>query len=124
MYGIVDNKPIKLIYSKKTKKIVTVLTMYWEYSIPGQEIELNENRYYIQLFPDCFLETNDPRKLTIFKKYENNNLIEYDKNNIEFEEVFYIVWKKYWESLMKNQKGPDNEENCFDETKIEISNKR
>lgn len=102
-YIVVNNIPIKLIYSKTVKTAITVLEIHNDFEYPENDyIRYHEmssgNSYRIRIFPDAYLETENSKALTIFEILENNEWREKRKTGSIFDKVFQIAWELYNEA--------------------------
>lgn len=102
-YMVVDDIPIKLIYSKISKNVITVLEIHNDFEFPKDDYlrhynESTGNLYRIRVFPDAYLETDDPKALTIFHIFENEIWREKKKMGPIFDHIFNMAWKKYEET--------------------------
>lgn len=97
-YCEINGIPVKLIITKNGHKVITVLPLNYEYECDWYYVFTNEKRFRIKIFPDCFYETEDKRKLTRFQRFneEKQQWIEIKmtlKNN--FENIFDTAWGAY-----------------------------
>lgn len=102
-YIVVNETPIKLIYSKTAKNIITVLDIHNDFEFPENDYirhhEMSSgNSYRIRLFPDAYLETENSKALTIFEILENNEWREKKKTGPIFDKIFQIAWELYNET--------------------------
>jgi hypothetical protein len=96
-YGMVENCPIKLVYSKTLKKIITILPLEYDYSF-NFITQLNDYIYSITIFPDCYIETENPSMLTVFKKFDNllcNWGLCKKSTKENFHDIFSLAWEGY-----------------------------
>jgi len=109
-YIILRDIPIKFIYSKIKKKIITILPIYHDFIFPYDNNEwfeyfsTNNEAYRIKIFPDAYLETEDNKSLTLIEKWNDRlNQWEKEKKNSEiFDTVFSVAWR-FYEHIKKTQ---------------------
>lgn len=97
------NLPIKAVYQRKTKKIITILSMDLDYEIITQ-INYKENLYNLKFYPDCFYSTKNAVVLTEFTIFKNNEYIECSKRENLFNEIYYLAWREYLKGINENEK--------------------
>jgi len=97
-YGKIEEQPIKAIVNHN-KIIVTVLPFIESYELDFVYFNvIDEDKFRIKIFPDCYLETKNSRLLTIFEKYNlDNNVYEKCKmkKKLFFDPIFNLVWDSY-----------------------------
>jgi hypothetical protein len=101
-YIVINETPIKIIYSKECKKIITVLTINHTFEFPKYDyyyFTKNGNRYRMKIFPDAYMETENPKALTIFEIWDHtlDNWRTKKKSSKSFEEIFKLAWGFYEE---------------------------
>ena len=97
-YMIVKEKPVKFVYSKSCKKIVTILPMEYDFEVDGWfEYQNCTCKYRVKLFPDCYITTEDPTVLTQFEvlKPQSKTWEACSKSIPMFQTVFNEAWKEY-----------------------------
>lgn len=100
-YIIINNIPIKFIYSKISKKAITVLEMHSDFEFPKEgyaefhSYEKNTDSYRIKIYPDAYSETENPLSLTKFEILENNEWIEKRKVGDIFAKLFLVTFCSY-----------------------------
>ena len=100
-YMVINNVPVKFIYSKISKKIITVFKIYHDFEFPVDgylefhSCEEDDKSYRLKLYPDAYIETGDPRALTIFETLENNEWTEQKKMGEIFFKLFLVAWGHY-----------------------------
>ena len=101
LYGVVNGCPMKIIYSKRTKKIITFLPIQYPYCLKWKEYEFNNKKYRIKIYPDCYLETDDSRMLTKFEVFDPIEGVWKPKKKSEnvFGVIFLYAWNEYQDSL-------------------------
>lgn len=107
-YLIIDNTPIKIVYGKECKKVITVLPLNYDFEFPkGEEwfkTEYNNKLYRMKIFPDCYIETENKRTMTKFE-IQNRETMEWKEKkyvNDIFTHIFNAVWKQY-EDYKRNE---------------------
>lgn len=102
-YIIVNDIPIKLIYSKVSKNVITVLEIHNDFEFPKNDYIFHHimgsgNAYRIRIYPDAYLETDNSKVLTIFEILDSGIWREKKKIGPVFDEVFKIAWDYYNET--------------------------
>ena len=106
-YIPIKNEVFKVIINRKSKCIVSILPFKDEY-IKRLKVysEYYDNKIYlIELYPDCYMETNEPHALTqIFIVTDKNNELLHFEHPF-FNGLFNAAWKIYlgMKGLMKNE---------------------
>jgi len=102
-YTKTNNQGVKALINKDGV-IVTVLPLRLDY-----DFHVKYENYSITIFPDCFMETNNPILLTEFKKL-NPVTLDYEdipkRKTNNFQEVFAYAWNLYLEK--QNEKTKKN----------------
>jgi hypothetical protein len=112
-YTVVNETPIKIVYSKSIKKIITILPMNYAFQHPPMEenngwfeylSDDNNNAYRIRIYPDCYIESEDSRCMTLFEIWNDKNGCWETKKKINkiFNEIFGMAWR-YYEHCKKTQ---------------------
>lgn len=112
-YVVIDGTPVKIVYSKSCKKVVTILPFKFDYQYDF-DMEVNGNSFRITIFPDCFMETDNPYLLTRFYKLDNAGAWSKCKMSCDtpFQIIFQSAWEKY--NLEKSQgNGDQGHENAI-----------
>jgi hypothetical protein len=102
-YIIINDIPIKIVYSKTCKKAITVLPIHYDFCYPKNEEWFeylhpeNNNAYRIRIYPDAYLEADNPRSLTEFEIWNNTEMKWLPKKKIggTFNFVFHLAWQYY-----------------------------
>lgn len=103
-YGKIEEIPIKLIYSKKTKKIITVLPFNYDYEFEFS-IKFKNNVYRIIIYPDCYMETENPYLMTVLEKVDDTGNWKPIKKTTLFKQLFNLAWEQYNIFSMGNSGG-------------------
>lgn len=104
-YMIIDDTPIKFVYSKECKKVITILPIHYDFQYPKNdewfEYLADDNKAYrIKIYPDCYQETCNRRALTKFEVWNDRLMIWKPKKNDDalFHLIYDIAWKWYEET--------------------------
>lgn len=123
-YVNVNDYTVKIIIDKKTKNIITILPMNYDFNREFICI-YNNKKYKIVIYPDCYMETMDCRMMTSFFLY-NDNTKEWVSLNKKGK-LFKIIFESIWYFYMKYRNysnDPINTEEIIKEIRssnIEIS---
>jgi len=92
-----EGEAIKVIVRKKDNSAVTVLPLMYDYSFGPKEILFEGILYKIIIYPDCFIETKNPRTMTKFYILDphTNVWVDYKKTKEPFEAIFKTIWSEY-----------------------------
>jgi len=102
-YIHVKKEVIKTIMHRKKNKIITILPWQsvYQFKIKLHIQELNNRKFKIYLFPDCYLETGKPNALTkVYEKilYLNSGTKGYEQINYDhylFNKIVNIAWSNF-----------------------------
>jgi len=109
-YIIKNDEPIKLIVRKKNNSVVTFLPIHHAFIYGPKEIELYGNKFKITIYPDCYMETKNPRTMTEFYILNlNNEWRELKKVKEPFESIFKQIWDEYNETLKTEKENYKNQ---------------
>lgn len=101
-YCKINDHPVKLIITKNGHKIITVLPLNYEYECDWYYVLTNGKQFRIKIFPDCFKETEDKRKLTQFQKF-NPVTEEWENAKMLLKNYFEIIFDTAWKEYEKNK---------------------
>lgn len=103
-YIPIKDQVYKVIINRKSKEIVTILPFQDVYvrRIKVHSDYYNDRNYFIEMYPDCYMETNNKRTLTKITDLSNNKVIAY--NHPFFAGLFACAWK-----IHLGMKGLENE---------------
>jgi hypothetical protein len=103
-YIPIKDEVYKIIINRKSKEIITILPFQDVYvrRIKVHSDHYNNREYYIEIYPDCYLETKNKRNLTKITDLKDNKLIAY--NHPFFNGLFNCAWK-----IHLGMKGLENE---------------
>jgi hypothetical protein len=92
-YALVGENVIKLIVSKNTKKVMSIIPWksVFKYTVTTN---IHEDIYKIIVFPDCYMETGCPHALTkIYKIHSDGAKEPIPYNHPNFNSLFNGAWE-------------------------------
>jgi hypothetical protein len=95
IYGETNNEePFKAIYSRKDDMVITFLPICHTFKTNWFYFLFRKNVYRLQLFPDCYLESDNPNIMTKFELWIPREQIfeETTKRGEVFIPLFDLVW--------------------------------
>ena len=121
-YIHVNSEVIKTVMHRKKDKIITILPWksIYQYTVEIKIKKFNNKIYRMNLFPDCYLETNRPNALTKMFQYHGKDIYYNQKgykkiqfDHPQYNEIFRIAWD-YFEAdcdhqLIQKERSKGNE---------------
>lgn len=94
IYTSINGYNIKAIIEKRNKSLITILPMRYCYS---QQYDLNYggHKYQVTIFPDCYMECNDNKKMTTVKVFKDNEWISIIPQTTLHNILFRMSWYYY-----------------------------
>lgn len=94
-----DTEIFKIVLIRKSKKIITILPWKSLFHICYViEMEKYSKKFTVDLYPDCYLETNKPHALTQICEHTFNPepyALQLNYNHPLFEIIFNAAWKTF-----------------------------
>ena len=99
IYGETEKGPFKAVYSRKHKLIITILPMKYIFKTDWIYINYNQKQYRMILYPDCYMETKNPKMMTKFEIFEDNYWLLCGRKEPLFTEIFCqaLELSPYWD---------------------------
>lgn len=120
-YIPIKNEKFKVIINRKTKKLITILPYQdiYKHSIIFHSKFFNNKTYMVELYPDCYIETNSMYALTkIYELKDNDQSEQLLFNHPFYNGLFDSAWK-----IHQGMKGLIHAKNEIKNKAIEITTK-
>jgi len=97
-----EEEVFKIVLNRKSKTIITILP--WKsiyFKRYGIEMEKYSKMFTVELYPDCYLETEKPQALTAIYEHKNYRIndnkepVQLNYNHPLFEIVFNATWETF-----------------------------